>query len=247
MFRQIVGRFVRTLPGRAAEPSWLYIPADPILRDHAVSVEQELRHALRDRGDPGDLIEFDRPERRETEPGEGLAFEPLSADVAPQMTLFGPAPPATSAAWPPAPVPAPPQAAGADRAEAAAAANVAEGPGDPCVRAPRPSAQGAPPARLRCDAPGANQSARGKRLGEPRGGDHRRRQGHAHAARAFRRAAARQTRRQALISRNAGALPRAPAAGELTTPLRLRVRVGCWASSAEPRTSETEPPRSRSC
>ncbi len=128
VFRQIVGRFVRTLPGRATEPSWLYIPADPILRDHAVTVEQELRHALRDRGDPGDLIEFDRPERRETEPGEGLAFEPLSADVAPQMTLFGPAPPATSAAWPPAPVPAPPQAAGADRAEAAAAANVAEGP-----------------------------------------------------------------------------------------------------------------------
>ena len=30
VFRQIVGRFVRTIPGRAAEPSWLYIPADPI-------------------------------------------------------------------------------------------------------------------------------------------------------------------------------------------------------------------------
>ena len=35
IFRQIVGRFVRTIPDRAPEPSWLYIPADPILRDHA--------------------------------------------------------------------------------------------------------------------------------------------------------------------------------------------------------------------
>ena len=39
VFRQIVGRFVRTMPGRPLEPSWLYIPADPILRDHAATVE----------------------------------------------------------------------------------------------------------------------------------------------------------------------------------------------------------------
>jgi hypothetical protein len=39
------------------------------------------------------MIEFDRPDRAETEIGEGLMFEPLSADVVPQMTLFGgPAP-----------------------------------------------------------------------------------------------------------------------------------------------------------
>ena len=43
IFRQIVGRFVRTIPGREPEPSWLYIPADTILRDHASSVETELR------------------------------------------------------------------------------------------------------------------------------------------------------------------------------------------------------------
>jgi superfamily II DNA or RNA helicase len=95
IFRQIVGRFVRTLPGRPAEPSWLYLPADPVLRDHAESVEQELRHALgRDHGDV-DEPEFDRPDRRETELSEGLMFEPLSADVAPQMTLFGPPAPAS--------------------------------------------------------------------------------------------------------------------------------------------------------
>jgi superfamily II DNA or RNA helicase len=92
VFRQIVGRFVRTIPGRPLDPSWLYIPADPILRDHAASIEQELRQALRGR-DPGEeALEFERPERAEAEPGEMPAFEPLSADVAPQLTLFGPAP-----------------------------------------------------------------------------------------------------------------------------------------------------------
>jgi superfamily II DNA or RNA helicase len=93
VFRQIVGRFVRTLPHRPAEASWLYIPADPILRDHAAAVREELRHALRRREDDYG-VEFDRVDRIQSERGEALAFEPLSADVAPQMTLFGsPAPP----------------------------------------------------------------------------------------------------------------------------------------------------------
>ena len=47
IFRQIVGRFVRTIPGRALEPSWLFLPADPVLRAHAAEVERELRHVLR--------------------------------------------------------------------------------------------------------------------------------------------------------------------------------------------------------
>jgi hypothetical protein len=89
VFRQIVGRFVRTIPGRPVEPSWLYIPADPILRDHAATIEHELRQALR-RPDHDDLgLAFEPADRRQTERSEELAFEPLSADVAPQMTLFG--------------------------------------------------------------------------------------------------------------------------------------------------------------
>jgi superfamily II DNA or RNA helicase len=111
VFRQIVGRFVRTLPGHAVEPSWLYLPADPVLRDHAATVEHELRTARRANDDAGDLAAFDeRPERVETEPTDSLPFEPLSADVAPQMTLFGgPAPASgavvTAARIPPAPHP----------------------------------------------------------------------------------------------------------------------------------------------
>ncbi|MGC9221854.1 MAG: DEAD/DEAH box helicase [Solirubrobacteraceae bacterium] len=89
IFRQVVGRFVRTMPGRALEASWLYVPADQRLRNHAASVEQELRSVLRPRGD-GDGAELDSLQRRLTERSGTLDFEPLSADVAAQMTLFGP-------------------------------------------------------------------------------------------------------------------------------------------------------------
>ncbi|MGH2909760.1 MAG: DEAD/DEAH box helicase, partial [Solirubrobacteraceae bacterium] len=67
IFRQIVGRFVRTIPGRPREPSWLYVPADPVLRDHAATIEHEVRRALRRPGetDPADLEE--PRERRQTE------------------------------------------------------------------------------------------------------------------------------------------------------------------------------------
>ena len=94
VFRQIVGRFVRTLPGRPLDRSWLFLPADPSLRAHAAEVERELRHVLRPPGeeDEGALDEVDA--RRATERGEVEAFVPVAADVAPQLALFagGPAP-----------------------------------------------------------------------------------------------------------------------------------------------------------
>jgi superfamily II DNA or RNA helicase len=87
IFRQIVGRFVRTTPGTAAEPSWLYLPADQTLRGHAADVERELRHVLRREQDDDD---FDEPaERRASEASPTAEFVPLSAEFAPQMTLFG--------------------------------------------------------------------------------------------------------------------------------------------------------------
>ena len=99
IFRQIVGRFVRTLPRRPVEPSWLYIPADSILRDHAATIETELRGSLRRPGEEDPFALDERDERRQTERSDTPEFVPLSADVAPQMTLFGaPAPPPQSAA-----------------------------------------------------------------------------------------------------------------------------------------------------
>jgi superfamily II DNA or RNA helicase len=107
IFRQIVGRFVRTIPGRAPAPSWVYLPADQTLRGHASQVETELRHVLhRVEAEEG----FDEPaERRASEPSPSAEFVPLSAEFAAQMTLFGPPQPAASrsSVQPPAPAPEP--------------------------------------------------------------------------------------------------------------------------------------------
>ena len=90
IFRQIVGRFVRTIPGRPVEPSWLYLPADPVLRRHAADVESELRHVLRRRrrGRPARFDEL-RGARRDRARGGRRRSCPLAADVAPQIALFG--------------------------------------------------------------------------------------------------------------------------------------------------------------
>ncbi len=118
IFRQIVGRFVRTLPDQPVEPSWLYIPADHVLRDHAATIEQELRRVLRRPEEPG-IDELERAQRRETERGPAPEFVPLSADVAPQLTLFGSPDPAPAAARWPWRAAAFPTGASADREEPA--------------------------------------------------------------------------------------------------------------------------------
>lgn len=89
IFRQIVGRFVRTIPGRPLDRSWLFLPADPVLRAHAGEVERELRHVLRPPTEDPEGVD-DPPDRLETERGEVEAFVPVAADVAPQLALFGP-------------------------------------------------------------------------------------------------------------------------------------------------------------
>jgi superfamily II DNA or RNA helicase len=88
IFRQIVGRFVRVIPGRPREPSWLYLPADPLLRRYAAEVEGELRHVLRPAREDEGLLD-EAPNRVQTERGEVPEFVPLVADVAPQLELFG--------------------------------------------------------------------------------------------------------------------------------------------------------------
>jgi hypothetical protein len=68
-----------------------------VLREHANSIEHEISRALRGRSEADEIEELERAARRETEPTPP-EFEPLSADVAPQMTLFGGAAPAPARA-----------------------------------------------------------------------------------------------------------------------------------------------------
>ncbi len=93
IFRQVVGRFVRTIAGRPARCRGSTCRGDPVLRRHATDVEGELRHVLR-RREGGEELFDERPERAESEKGEVAEFVALSADVAPtsQMSLFGGAP-----------------------------------------------------------------------------------------------------------------------------------------------------------
>src|SRR3954469_18827097 len=106
IFRQIIGRFVRTIQGRpAGEHSWVYLPGDPVLRVHAGEVETELRHVLRTVEDAAEGVPDEPAERQRSEPSEELAFVPVAADVSPQMALFGGGPPPPAA--PPSPFLAP--------------------------------------------------------------------------------------------------------------------------------------------
>ena len=93
IFRQIVGRFVRTLAGRPVELSYLFLPADRLLRRHAADVEEELRHVLKAPSEiDGGLLD-EIPDRTRTESDLPAAFVALNADVAPQLALFGGGPP----------------------------------------------------------------------------------------------------------------------------------------------------------
>jgi superfamily II DNA or RNA helicase len=89
VFRQIVGRFVRTLQGRSPDESWLYLPGDPVLRRHAADVESELLKVTRREDDDEGFDE--PPQRAESERSEQAEFVALAADVSPtsQMSLFG--------------------------------------------------------------------------------------------------------------------------------------------------------------
>ncbi len=83
IFRQIVGRFVRTLPGRpAGELSHLFLPADPHLRGLAGEVETELRHVLRPPDEEAGDGEWDEPAERRA-PAAGSTSAPVAADVSP--------------------------------------------------------------------------------------------------------------------------------------------------------------------
>jgi hypothetical protein len=110
-----VGRFVRTLAGRPLEHSYLFLPADQLLRAHAAEVEEELCHVLRAPAEE-QADGFDEVQRRASEPTEPEPFVPLNADVAPQLALFGggPPPPAVAPPRPPAAPPAAPPSTAAE-------------------------------------------------------------------------------------------------------------------------------------
>jgi superfamily II DNA or RNA helicase len=100
LFRQIVGRFVRTGSGPDSACSHLFLPRDPELHNLAIEIEQEIAHRL---PDPEDLlITDDAEDESATAPPDEpqmtfhpLAFEPQSRDA----LLSGTVVPPDEAAW----------------------------------------------------------------------------------------------------------------------------------------------------
>ena len=75
---------MRTMKGAQADPSFLYIPADPALQQLAHEVEQEMRHQLSDGDDDGR-----QPERGEHVDGpQPSSFVPLDARVQAAETVM---------------------------------------------------------------------------------------------------------------------------------------------------------------
>jgi superfamily II DNA or RNA helicase len=76
-FRQVVGRFIRRTAAPARQMSYLLMPADHRLKQLAVEIEEERRHALELMG-----MGAEEPVELETVRREGLGFEALSSSAA---------------------------------------------------------------------------------------------------------------------------------------------------------------------
>jgi superfamily II DNA or RNA helicase len=81
-FRQVIGRFVRTAPGQHAEPSYLFLPADPALAQLAAEIESEIRHQLIATAEQEPLADRDAAER------DSSGFVPLDARLHPWATVM---------------------------------------------------------------------------------------------------------------------------------------------------------------
>lgn len=95
IFRQIVGRFVRTVQGRPIEPAWLYLPGEVTLKAHAGEIDREL---VPFRRGPVDDVPYmsedgllDEPSEKAESHSLELEFKALEADMAAaaQLDLFG--------------------------------------------------------------------------------------------------------------------------------------------------------------
>jgi hypothetical protein len=98
-FRQAVGRLVRWTRGLGAQPSYMFIPDDPRLRAHALSIAEQRRHSLRRVDEDGEPLPEEEP-RELVEPPEPGDQMNLFAAISAVATGEGPEP----IAWQPAPV-----------------------------------------------------------------------------------------------------------------------------------------------
>ncbi len=88
LFAQIVGRFVRTSAGTDTNPSYIYLPGDPVLRNLAHEIEEQLRHHLPDADQITQADESGNGELEGEEPQATSSFVPLGAQVRAQGAVL---------------------------------------------------------------------------------------------------------------------------------------------------------------
>ena len=197
VFRQIVGRFVRTIPGRPRRAELAVHPgrsgpARPRRRGRGGAPRTRCAAARTRRGLRASCPSGARPSARE-EP----AFVPLSADVAPQMTLFGGPAPAAARPWPVAPRSTGPHAEARRRSRRAGPSRRSSAA--PQLRSERHRLVSEVRRRDGTEPP------RDQRVAEPQARDQERREGDDRGARALGRAARGQADQAALgAPRSAG-------------------------------------------
>jgi hypothetical protein len=81
-FRQVIGRFVRTVSGQQSDPSFLFLPADPELVRLAAEIEQEMRHQLTPTEETTRTVERDGTDQ------DHSGFVPLDARLHPTETVM---------------------------------------------------------------------------------------------------------------------------------------------------------------
>ena len=177
IFRQIVGRFVRTIPGRGLDMSWLYLPADPVLRGHAADVENDLSPILRRLG----LVDDELLDEIAGSPRD-RAVRVAGIRPARRRPVADAADGAVRAAR---------RRPGADADVRLGDRGPARRPVAPGLRAPRAPARQAPPPRLRPAPDRRPDPRRDQLVAQPRDRHHARRRRLDRPARALDRAAAR--------------------------------------------------------
>ncbi len=91
-FRQVVGRFVRVIPGLAEQDAYLYLPADPGLLRHARALSAERAHHLPEPGSVDELgAERPRPVTAEESDFQALASTGSDWGIVVGSRVFAPA------------------------------------------------------------------------------------------------------------------------------------------------------------
>lgn len=88
-FRQVIGRFIRTVPGLEDQSAFLYIPRDPLIVQYAQDIQEERHHILREQ-EVRDLRSSAARKKIEGMDLRGLSAEAFASEIIAGDHIFTP-------------------------------------------------------------------------------------------------------------------------------------------------------------